>query len=74
MSKRSISKCPECGEILEVDSYSDIGDHVVCHSCDAELEIIGLDPVRYKILREYGDADEVGYPDEYAEDSEDFYS
>jgi lysine biosynthesis protein LysW len=51
MSKHDAAKCPHCGEVVEIDFYNDISDEVLCNSCDAELEIISKDPLKFRIVK-----------------------
>jgi lysine biosynthesis protein LysW len=63
MLKEDTAKCPNCGEIIEVDIFSEKGDVITCDVCDAELEIAGKHPLSFKVLsspdvyEEYGDED-----------------
>jgi len=41
--------CPECEEKVFVDADSEQGDIVTCEECDAELEVVGLDPIELDI-------------------------
>lgn len=40
-----IAICPSCGEDIKMRGNSKIGQAVTCPYCDAELEVIDLDPV-----------------------------
>jgi len=60
MSRNNTAKCPHCGEMIEVDLFDEVGDEVYCHECDSELEIVGKDPLRLKIVRRADDDDEEG--------------
>ena len=62
-------KCPNCAETIEVDAYHEEGDIISCFYCDADLQVIGLDPIRLKLAgRSRGD-------DEFGEDNDndDYY-
>ena len=50
MEKSKTVKCPECGEIIKIDSYSDVEDIVTCENCYADFEIISMDPIKIKGL------------------------
>jgi lysine biosynthesis protein LysW len=44
--------CPECDNIIEVESESMIGDIVECSACGVENEVISLNPFRLAPLEE----------------------
>ncbi|MDD5633842.1 MAG: hypothetical protein PHW46_01030 [Candidatus Omnitrophica bacterium] len=75
------ARCPECGNVIEVDFYNEIGDKVTCYHCDAELELIKIHPPRLKSIHkqfederaetgedEIEDLDEIEGPDDIEED------
>jgi DNA-directed RNA polymerase subunit RPC12/RpoP len=73
MPKRNIVKCPECGEVVDIDSYNEVGDEIACHHCDSILEITSLSPPKVKVVRKHdylSDEDETE-DDNGDEDSED---
>ena len=37
--------CPECEERIRVEADSVQGDKIICEECDADLELVGLDPM-----------------------------
>jgi alpha-aminoadipate carrier protein LysW len=37
--------CPDCGEEIELWSQVKVGEELTCPYCEAELEVISLDPV-----------------------------
>jgi alpha-aminoadipate/glutamate carrier protein LysW len=39
--------CPECDARVVVDEAVERGEVVSCPECNAELEVIGLDPLRF---------------------------
>ena len=39
------AKCPECEERIHIKADSVQGDKIICEDCDAELELVGLDPM-----------------------------
>ena len=42
-----MSRCPECGNDLEMDEYDlDVGETVNCPECSAELRILATDPFK----------------------------
>ena len=70
MSRSDAAKCPNCGEMVEVDFFSEIGDEVLCNSCDSELEILRKNPLKFRIVRRQDVYDE--YRDVSDYDDEDF--
>lgn len=60
--------CPECDEEIFVEPDVEQGDAVNCEECDAELILVGQDPVELD-LRE--NADELDDED-LDEDAEDY--
>jgi alpha-aminoadipate carrier protein LysW len=40
-----ISDCPECGSPVELNN-PELGELVVCPTCGAELEVVGLEPLK----------------------------
>lgn len=47
-----IGTCPECKEDVFVDAETEQGDLVFCDECDADLELVGLDPVELDSFKE----------------------
>ena len=41
--------CPECGSEIHVSSDVEVGDYVTCPECDAELNVIELDPLEFEV-------------------------
>ena len=41
--------CPECDAAVTLPAGAERGEVVHCRECAAELEIIGLDPVRFAL-------------------------
>lgn len=39
------SICPECDEEVYVDADAEQGDRIACEECQADLVVVGLDPV-----------------------------
>jgi lysine biosynthesis protein LysW len=39
------AKCPLCGERIKIGVKSWIGQRVECPACDAELEVVGFNPL-----------------------------
>ena len=48
MAKPETTKCPKCAEVIEIDSYAEVGELIFCPSCEAELTIVKLHPPRLK--------------------------
>lgn len=61
------SDCPECHEGVYVDGDIEQGEHVVCEECDANLVVVGLDPIELDLYEEYDDDD---YSDDDMDDDE----
>ena len=70
MSRSDAARCPNCGRIVEVDFFNEIGDEVLCSSCDANLEITGRNPVRFRIIKKADVYDEYRDVNDY--NDEDF--
>ena len=43
--KKSMGKCPSCGEYIYLGDQARIGQFLTCSSCEDELEILRLNPV-----------------------------
>lgn len=44
-----LATCPECDADIHVDEDMDKGDVVHCDECEANLEVVGLDPVELDV-------------------------
>ena len=65
-NSRSLPRCPLCGEKLDTIHKFKIGKRITCPACEAELEVVDVDPVEfYKSENGYHD-----YEDDYLEDGE----
>jgi alpha-aminoadipate carrier protein LysW len=51
--------CPECEEEVYVDSDAEQGEVVTCEECDADLELVGLDPIELDLFKGNDDRDQV---------------
>ncbi len=51
MARQETAKCPECGEIIEIETGVEVGDHMYCPSCDCELAVTKLHPPCLKALK-----------------------
>jgi lysine biosynthesis protein LysW len=49
--------CPDCDGRIVLNSAPRIGKRLVCPHCDAELEIIDLDPIELDWVYEESDDD-----------------
>lgn len=61
MAEHDIAECPNCGDMVEIDFYNEIGDEISCPSCDTALRITSTEPLRLKMLKRVSSYDE--YPD-----------
>ena len=41
----STARCPDCDDIVRMKAKPRIGLKVTCPICDAELEVVGIDPL-----------------------------
>ena len=70
-------ECPNCERMVNVRKNPQIGQYVVCNSCNTKLEIYGLDPIELdwalsnnhmdrsnRILSTEEDEDNYGYVEE----------
>jgi alpha-aminoadipate carrier protein LysW len=57
----AVATCPDCGEQVAVRSRIRLGQDVVCPNCDAELEVVGMEPLEL----------DWAYDDEYDDEDED---
>ncbi len=48
----TMSTCPDCTEIVPTPADARVTSIVVCPGCEAELEVIGLDPVEFALAPE----------------------
>jgi alpha-aminoadipate carrier protein LysW len=37
--------CPDCDGEIRLNSHARLGQKFVCPNCDADLEVIGIDPL-----------------------------
>ncbi len=52
-----MARCPECGARLEIPEDLKRLDHFYCPSCNAELEVLNLEPLELEAIYEF-EADE----------------
>lgn len=50
--------CPECEAKLTLPEELEIGDVVVCRTCEAVLEVINLRPLELELVRYLDDTEE----------------
>ena len=51
-----LAVCPECEAEIHVDEEIDKGEKMHCEECDAQLEVVGLDPIELDVV--YGEEEE----------------
>jgi hypothetical protein len=45
-------RCPACLKSFKIEGdYFDIGENISCFRCNAELEIIGVDPAQVRLVK-----------------------
>ena len=59
--------CPGCDEEFYVPRKLKLGDNLTCRSCDAELEVVSVDPVEVDWALEEDDSDDA---DDWDDDDE----
>ena len=52
MTTTTLSTCPDCGEAVPAPPGLRVLSIVVCPACQAELEVLGLDPVEFALAPE----------------------
>lgn len=40
----TVATCPDCGRKVVVRPQFKVGDEIICPHCEAELEVVSLDP------------------------------
>ena len=45
-------ECPECGAMIEMPNDTEVGEIVECPDCTAELEVMGIEPLRLELAPE----------------------
>ena len=58
MGKSNVKKCPNCGEILEIDEYNEEGDEITCYDCGTILVVKQVEPLKLAVLKSAEDPDE----------------
>ncbi len=73
------STCPQCDNRIRFSEMPDVGDIVLCRTCDTRLEVVSLNPIVLDWPFDLADADDdvddddefAIYPDEEEELEED---
>jgi len=45
VSSAPVAPCPDCGQKIELWPLLKVGEELVCPHCDADLEVVSIDPV-----------------------------
>lgn len=77
-STKNTVACISCDAYINVGAHPEIGQLLVCNQCDAELEIIDLDPLTldWPMYEDAEESDEEFLEDEeedFLDDDEDFF-
>lgn len=63
--------CLDCDHEIKLPSNAQEGDSIICENCDAEFEIVSLNPPKIEwMYDEYDDAEEWDDDDEYEYEEE----
>jgi alpha-aminoadipate carrier protein LysW len=64
--KTLAARCPDCDEIIRPRSNPRIGQKLSCSVCDAELEVVGINPLEleWAIDDDYDDDDDDDWDDD----------
>ncbi|MBN1876649.1 MAG: hypothetical protein JXA33_20655 [Anaerolineae bacterium] len=62
--------CPSCGEWVKLPDHPKIGQKVTCLQCEADLEVIEVDPVELDWAYMEGKLDEENWDDDEDWDEE----
>ena len=41
----TVARCPDCKQRIEIRPFLRVGDALVCPHCEADLEVVDLNPV-----------------------------
>ena len=66
------AKCPFCGSDVNVGVQPRMGELVRCSECDAELEIVWLNPIELDSPLDSVEGDDYEYEDEDEDDDYDY--
>ena len=69
MSAKAI--CPSCGEWVNLPDHPEIGQKITCLECEADLEVIEVNPVELDWVYMEDELDEEDWDDEEDLDDED---
>jgi alpha-aminoadipate carrier protein LysW len=45
VTEMTVARCPDCGRQIELWPLLQVGEELLCRHCEADLEVVGLDPV-----------------------------
>jgi lysine biosynthesis protein LysW len=65
VSKDNTTNCPQCGAVIEINSFSEEGELITCLHCDTKLRITKIYPLRVKMLKRTNEVE-----DDYMDDIE----
>ena len=64
-----MARCPECNAKLTMPAEYELWDHITCEACEADLEIVDLNPLMLEPVYDFEeDADDL---DDLEEDADD---
>ncbi len=52
-----MARCPECNARLKLPEELELWDHVFCTVCDAELEVVGFNPLELEVVEDLNSED-----------------
>ena len=65
VSRAVKATCPDCGEQVTLTGNIRLGQEVVCPHCDAELEVVEMDPLELDWAYDDGDYDDEDEEDDW---------
>ena len=69
----AIAKCPDCGDSIELGARPKIHRLLSCPHCDADLEVVSLDPPQVDWAYASSDESDDEWEDEKEQDEEEEY-
>ena len=57
-AKIPIARCPDCRERIRLSGKLYVGKTIICSNCDAELEVIDIDPLELDWASDGNDYDD----------------
>lgn len=65
-------RCPSCSELVKVEEDTYVGDIIYCPECSVELEVVKLEPLKVREVKELikDEDDEYGEDDDIEENFE----